>query len=253
MKSAIAILFFASATGAAQSFETASIKPVADISTCRQSMIQPMLGGGLRVECMPLKALITWAYSIQDYQLSGGPGWLTSVDWNIMARSESAAPADSLRPEDLPEAQRKIWMDDVRQRLRSLLAERFQLKLRHDSKEQTIYSLTITKSGPRMKEVDHAGMIRRGKAQIVSTGTTMALLCSYLGIALGRPVTDRTGLTSHYAFEMNWTPDGIEPVEGAAAPSLMTALQEQLGLRLEAAKGPVEMLFIENIEKALEN
>jgi uncharacterized protein (TIGR03435 family) len=76
----------------------------------------------------------------------------------------------------------------------------------------------------------------RAKSQILSTGASTALLCQYLGIALGRPVTDKTGLTAYYAFELNWTPEGAD----ADGPSLVTAVQEQLGLRLEASKGPME-------------
>jgi uncharacterized protein (TIGR03435 family) len=233
-------------------FETASIHPVADMSTCKGSIINPLPGAGLKIDCVPLRAIVTWAYRIQDYQLSGGPSWLTSVGWNIMAKSEQHGAPETTKYEDLTEAQRIARQNDVRTHLQALLADRFQLQLHRELKPQTVYSLTVAKTGSRMNPVERAGMIRRGKAQIKSTGTTMALLSSYLGIALGRPVTDKTGLTAYYAFELNWTPDGAESTD-AATPSLVTAIQEQLGLRLESTKAPVESFFIERVQKASEN
>jgi bla regulator protein blaR1 len=254
MKSILLVLFAAlAAAQTAVTFETAAIKPVSNASACQGSMIQPLPGSGLRAQCVPVRALITWAYQIQDYQLSGGPPWLTSISWDIMAKSDPKDLAETAKFEDLNEAQRTHLLDDIRQRLRALLADRFQLQLRTEMKEQTVYALTVGKGGPHMKEVEQSAMIRRGKSQIVSTGATMALLTTYLGIALGRPVTDQTGLTNYYAFELNWTPDSPDPTADSAAPSLVTAVQEQLGLRLQSAKAPIGSLVIERIEKASEN
>jgi uncharacterized protein (TIGR03435 family) len=253
MKPVLVVLCAAFGSAQTATFETASIKPVADKSSCQGSMIQPLPGGGLRVQCTPIRAIITWAYQIQDYQLSGASPAVMSVSWDIMAKSEPGEPAETKHFEDLSEAQRIHAIDDIRHRLQALLADRFQLKLRSESKEQTVYILTIAKKGPLMKEVERSGMIRRRNAQILATGATTTMLSSYLGIALRRPVTDKTGLTAYYAFELNWAPDGTEPSANSTDPSLITAVREQLGLRLEATKGQAESLVIERIEKPSEN
>jgi bla regulator protein BlaR1 len=233
-------------------FDTASVKPVGDVSSCKESMMQALPGNGLRALCIPVRALITWAYQIQNYQLTGGPSWMESMSWDIMATSDTHDPAKATPFEDLPEAERTRRLTDVQMRLRSLLADRFQLTLRKEIKEQIAYTLVVAKNGPSMKEVERGGMIRRGKSLILATGATMSQLSSYLGIALGRPVTDKTGLTAYYAFELNWTPDGAESPD-AKFPSLTTAVQEQLGLRLQSVKAPTDSFVIERIEKASEN
>ncbi len=110
-------------------FETASIKPAPADSQCSNgSLIGPMPGGGLRVECLPLKNILMWAYDIQDYQVSGGPSWMANERWSILAKPAPAekAPDEPVEYEKMNDPQRARYMDLVRQRLRALLADRFQ-------------------------------------------------------------------------------------------------------------------------------
>jgi uncharacterized protein (TIGR03435 family) len=223
-------------------------------------MVQPMPGGGLRVECLSLRTIITWAYQIQNYQLSGGPAWAENERWNIMAKAPGPADAGApLEYEKMSDTRRTRMMDVVRLRTQALLAERFQLTLRRESREQTIYALTIAKNGPKLKEStdqSRSGFLRRGRGRIEGGGAQMDTLAQFLAVDLLRPLIDRTGLAAHYDFKLDWTPDrpaasdsGKEPGADTAGPTLFTAIQEQLGLRLESQKGPVEMLVIERAEK----
>jgi uncharacterized protein (TIGR03435 family) len=208
-----------------------------------------MPDGGLTAEGLSLTNLIMFAYDVQDYQISGGPSWVGSQLWTIVAKP---APSSAGNPPDGPIER------SVRERTQALLAERFQLVLRHEMREQTAYVLTVAKGGPKMKE-SAPGMIKRGNGEILSKGTQMGNFIRFLAVDLRRPVTDETGLTGTYAFDLKWAPDrpaNAEPGAVAsepAGPSIFTAIEEQLGLRLESRKAPVETLIIERVEKASEN
>jgi uncharacterized protein (TIGR03435 family) len=237
---------------ASPTFEAASIKPVESGAPC-QSMIEPMTGGGLRVDCVGLKTLLTWAYQVQNYQLSGGPAWMHSISWNIIAKGPSIEGA--LEYEKMTDAQRKQSSELVRQRLQALLADRFQLAIRRESREQPVYLLTVAKNGPKLKESEDqskSGMIARGRGRLLSRGSVLDMAAQYLGVDLGRPVINQTGLTAHYDFEIHWAPDSSADKEPQSGPSVFTAIQE-LGLKLEPGKALVEMLVIDRAEKPVEN
>lgn len=240
-------------------FETASIKPSPPETRC--GTIEPLPGGGLRIECLALKTILTWAYDVQDYQVSGGPPWVASERWNILAKPAvlDSPPDGPAEYEKMNDQQRGRYMHLVRQRLQSLLAERFQLVLRHEMREQTAYALTVAKNGPKMKE-SAPGMIKRSPGQIVSKGVQMGTFVRFLGVDVGRPVTDRTGLSGIYEFTLDWTPDrpasaapGIEAANDPTGPTIFTAIEEQLGLRLESRKMPVDTLVIDRVEKPSDN
>ena len=268
-------LLFGQQAGAPLSFEVASIKPSG--SDDHRSMIQIQPGGGFRAVGATLKMLVTLAYDVRDFQISGGPGWISSERYDIMAKSEPS-PDSSNVPDDprkMNDEQRKTLQEQMRERLRSLLAERFQLKIHRESKEQAVYALVIGKGGSKLQESEvkegggPRGMMRMGRGQLIGTAVQMQMLVSSLSSQLGRPVIDRTGLKGNYDFKLEWTPDpgqagggplGAVP-PGADAPpppdpngpSIFTAVQEQLGLRLESQKGPVETLIIDHVEKPSEN
>jgi uncharacterized protein (TIGR03435 family) len=235
-----------------QTFETASIKPVEQGGSC-QSMIEPMTGGGLRVDCVGLKSLITWAYQVQNYQVNGGPGWMETANWNILARGPAVEGA--IEYEKMTDDQRKQSSELVRKRLQSLLAERFQLTLRRESREQSVYALTIGKGGAKLKESEDqskSGMVARGRGRLLCRGGLLDTAMQFLAVDLGRPVINQTGLSKHYDFEIRWTPEGQAGKEGQEGPTVFTAIQE-LGLKLESTKAPVAMLVIERAEKPSEN
>lgn len=257
-------------------FEVASVKPSA--TDDRRSMIQIQPGGGLRTSGTSLKMLLTFAYDVREFQISGGPGWINTDRFDVVAKAERSAGAENPPddPRKMTEEQRKTVADQIRERLQALLAERFQLTLRREAKEQSVYALVVAKNGPKLQESQvkeatgpRGPMMRMGRGELSGQGVKLDMLASTLSSQLGRTVIDRTGLKGNFDFKLTWTPDpgqsatplGGGPPPGADAPpppdpngpSVFTALQEQLGLRLESQRGPVEMLVIESVAKPSEN
>jgi len=278
MKTRFAALCVLTASGLyAQStplkFEVASIKPAAPDSQGTFIQFQPP--NGLRVTNMPVRFLIRFAYDVQDFQISAGPGWIKSDRYDIQAKAENAADSQTVPddPRKLTDDQRKTMNEQMRERMRTLLSDRFQLQIHKETKEAPVYALVVAKGGPKLKENPgtaggRQGIGMRPGGQANGTAAPLALLANLLSNVLSRPVIDRTGLTGKYDFELKWTPDAgqeIGPPGGLPpgvvpppppdpnGPTIFTALQEQLGLRLESAKGPMEMIVVDRVEKPSEN
>jgi len=201
-----------------------------------------------------LKRLIQQAYGIKDFQISGGPGWIGSDPFDISAKPEIAT----------------TNYEQIKLMLQSLLAERFRLVMRHDTREMPVYALVVDKNGPKFKEATESGpgmtIVRRGR--LIAKSTDMPTLADDLSNFLGRVVVDHTALTGSYDVKLEWQPDenqvamfqamgvpegfGAPPPDGHG-PSLFAALPEQLGLKLESQKGPVEIFMIEGVERPSEN
>ncbi len=254
-------------------FEVASIKPSAPDEKGSSLMLQPP--NGLQTTNGTVRMLITFAYNIRDFQLSGGPGWIGTERYDILAKGERTpgaepSPAD---PRKMTDAQRTKWQEEMRERVRALLAERFELTIHQETKEAAVYALVIAKGGPKVQEAKTTdgpqGMRGGGRGQLQGMGAPMSLLATVLSNQLGRPVIDKTGLTGKYDYQLKWTPDsgptgggpgdalppGVEPPPPADpdGPSIFSALQEQLGLRLESQKGPVPSFVIDRVEKPTQN
>jgi len=242
-------------------FEVASIKP--SNPDTPGTFIQFMPGGGLKMSGIPLRGMITFAYDVRDFQVSGGAGWVGTERFDVMAKAERTA---SDGPEDLAkmtDQQRKTIRDQIAERLRALLADRFQLVVHKETKEQPIYALVVSKNGAKLKEAKVVEGARQGmsmnRSRVEGFAAPMEMLGPTLSAVTGRPVVDKTGLTGKYDFVLEWTPDlGAAGPDGAnspepSGPTIFTALQEQLGLRLEAQKGPVENIVIDRAEKPSEN
>ena len=231
----------------APKFEVASIKP-SDPAT-RGFRIQTAPGGRYIASGVTLKFLIQQAYGMREFQVLGGPGWADSLRFDINAKAD----------EETAEQQNVFS-----QRMQALLADRFQLKFTREKREMPIYHLVVAKAGPKMKEstvAEEGRNMRTGRDRMFMQGITMSMFAVQLSQNLGRVVIDKTELAKIYDFSVQWTPDSSQPLgpkDGEAAPAadgptLFTALQEQLGLKLESAKGPVEVLIIERVEKPTEN
>ncbi|MBZ5612140.1 MAG: TIGR03435 family protein [Acidobacteriia bacterium] len=253
-------------------FEVATVKP--STGDDHRIGIQMLPGGGLRTTGTTLKFLLTFAYDVRDFQISGGPGWINSDRFDITAKAErggsDSAPPD---PRSMTDAQMKTAREQMQQRLQGLLAERFQLVIHRETKEQSVYALVVGKTGSKLKESQVTSgeghrMMRMGRGQISGEGVPLEMLTNVLSNQLGRPVIDRTGLQGPFDLKLEWTPDpgqagpfgglpppGVEvpPPPDPNGPSLFTAVQEQLGLRLESTKGPVQMIVIDKVEKPSEN
>jgi uncharacterized protein (TIGR03435 family) len=207
-------------------------------------------GGGLRATNVTLNLLIEMAYGIRPDQLSGGPGWADSLQFNIVAKGPQRPPTRS----DVKEA-------EMLRRLQALLADRFHLSLGRSSKTRSGFALVIAKGGPKMTESAAPQQLRQmGVAGVKAEGVGMELLARFLAVRVQEDVVDRTGLTGRYDFTLRWE---VMPVSAAAgqtpgnaqsdAASLFPALQEQLGLRLEREKVVGETFVIEHADKPTEN
>ena len=252
----------------ALTFDVAAIKPSAPDARGTFLNFQPP--NGLRVENAPLKMLITFAYDVREYQVLGGPDWVSSARYDILAKAERT-PGSADVPDDfrkMNDAQRTAKLHDMRERVRTLLADRFQLAIHKESKEGSVYALVIAKSGNKMELANDTGEgqqgLRGGRGELTGMVAPPSMLANFLSGQLGRPVLDKTGLTGKYNFKLKWSPEISEglgpkhpgeepPPQPLDGPTIFTALQEQLGLKLESQKGPIEMIVIDRVEKPSEN
>lgn len=247
------------APAARAAFAVASVKPT-DLSLGQQIDMRALPGGTVTATAVTLKFLITVAYGVQNVQVSGGPGWLDMAKFDILAK-----PADGVKPQLLL-------------MLQSLLEDRFKLAVRRETKDLSVYVLTLAKAGgalgpnlplgPNLKasalgacpvEAAQVGTVPCGGFALYENRLTgnrdqLSALTKPLSQIVGRPVVDKTGVTQYFDLTLEWAPDTARAAANASdLPSIFTALQEQLGLKLEAAKEPTEMLVVERAEKPSEN
>jgi uncharacterized protein (TIGR03435 family) len=206
--------------------------------------------------------IISIAYGVESLQFSGGPSWLPSERFDIQAKMD-AATTEALAK--LSQAQRVLAQQQM---LQALLADRFQLTVHRETKEGTIYTLVIAKGGPKLQEAKPGdpgadNMTSKSGGDLTAQAVPIARLVRSLTQMLGHPVLDKTDLKGVYDFKLQFTPDDrLQPPNGAApnarlpeppadsnAPSLFDALQEQLGLKLDSGKGPVEVIVIDHVER----
>jgi uncharacterized protein (TIGR03435 family) len=251
-------------------FDVASVKPNKTGDGRVMIGIQP--GGRLNATNVPLRMLLRQAFNIQEFQIIGGPDWLGSDRFDVIAKGpDGEFNADLMRP-----------------MLRALLVERFKLAYHNESREMPIYALVKARAdgrlGPNLMpaSVDCAAMRGRrgggpapappqpgqkmecgfmiGPGRMNVGGMPMANLAQALSPLVGRIVLDKTELTGNYDFELTYAPEALGPggpplLNGAPppvdpnAPTLFTALQEQLGLKLDSQRGPVEVIVIDHVEQ----
>jgi uncharacterized protein (TIGR03435 family) len=241
-------------------FAVASVKR-ADPNTQRVA-IMTVPGGGMDIVNVSLKQLICAAYHVRPHQLSGGPSWVDSEKYSIQAKPDKPTDMSKIGPGG-HESFNKFQMG----RLRALLEDRFQLKIEKQSKDAPVYALVVGKNGPKLKVADHENArMGGGRGSLTGFGVTMVMLSQNLGNITGRRVIDKTGLTGRYDLTLEWSPElggsanpldsngaAVEAPSTANGPSLFTALQEQLGLKLESQRGEVEHLVIVRAERPSEN
>jgi uncharacterized protein (TIGR03435 family) len=235
-------------------YEVASIKPnksVQDGPNLRDT------SDGIRGTNFPMMMLIHYAFGIfQDYRYSGAPAWLNSEKYDLDAKMD-ASMADAYNK--LPRDQQTIVFHHM---VEKLLADRLKMETHRETKEMPVYFLVVGKNGPKLPEAKpdpngpnnaHWGGpgMRDGIINVTAHNMTTEGLTNYLRGEMSRPVLDKTGLTGTYEFTLKYTPDTAAPPQpgGADAPFLLTAVQEQLGLKLESGKGPVEIIVIDHIER----
>ncbi len=198
-----------------------------------------------------VKELLQLAYAIPETQILNAPAWVDSITFDIDAK---AAPEVDATMHNLSSEQGRLWK---RQLVQALLADRFQLKAHEETRQLPVYALVVAKNGPSFKSSEANGTtIDTGRSHIHVQGSdnTLALLARTLAESLGRVVMDHTGLTGRYDLTLRWTPDDAASTAPAdAPPNIFTAIQEQLGLKLESTKGPVPVLVIDHVAMPSEN
>ncbi|MGB6687167.1 MAG: M56 and DUF3738 domain-containing protein [Terracidiphilus sp.] len=249
-------------------FDVATIKPNKSGDNKVMLMFKP---DGVSMMGTPVQMILRAAFGVEDDRIIGAPGWVKSDRYDIEAK---------VAPEDAPKLD-KLKRDERMAMLQPLLVDRFNLKFHHETRELPIYALVVAKGGPKLKESapDGAGANgapqRRmttfnGRGSIEATGSSTENLTHVLSPMLGRTIIDKTGLTGTYDYVLKWTPDNMPPPMGggppgggpdggappppdASGPDIFTAIQEQLGLKLESEKGPVDVIVIDHIDKPSEN
>jgi uncharacterized protein (TIGR03435 family) len=248
-------------------FEVATVKASRDGSSGVRATT-----GRLTLEHIPLRVLISVAYKIRPSQIVGGASWVDAAMFDVQGKAAEAASTDAM-----------LLM------LQTLLEDRFQLKAHHESREGPVYELTIAKGGHRLNPargciafdpnhlprqtapgetpVNYCGQMSRGGdssrrtadgkgVEMVPTiGLLTPSLTGFLSEVLDRTVVNKTGLTGAFDFHLEWSPQRTEPLQAddVSAPSIFTAIQEHLGLKLEAGKGAVDFLMIDRADKPSEN
>jgi uncharacterized protein (TIGR03435 family) len=225
-----------------QTFDVVSIKPNLTGSVVHRATTLP--GGVFTATNVSLESLMSRAFGVVEAQIEGGPRWIGSDEYDVEARANTSAQMSS---------------EEARPALQAMLADRFELKVHRETRQGQIYSLTIAKGGPKMKEHTGEGQpgisasVGGGKIEIRGTNARVARLAEYLSSQMGRPVADHTGLAGEYDFFLAWASDDAISDDTNGGVSVFAALQEQLGLKVEAAKGPIETIVVDAAEKASAN
>jgi bla regulator protein blaR1 len=240
--------------GSAQSFEVASIKP--NRSGARNSGFKRFTGGELDATNITVKMLIAFAYDTPQERILQGPAWLDSERYDILAKPDQGTD----QPVDRSMGATKL-------RTQTLLADRFKLTLHKETRQLPVFRLLLDKGGPKHllpPKGASPDLFTNGRHVTCQAASMEFFAKNFLTGQVGGPVFDDTGVKGNFDFSMDWSPSDSppgrpgEPGDERSAPdpmgpSLFTALREQLGLKLEAGKGPVEVLVIAHAEKLSEN
>ena len=269
----VALVVGALATPAAQSAQTAASRPSFDVASIRRNVsadqgasVRPLPGGGLTITNNTLFNIIRNAYNVQSVQIIGGPDWINRDRWDIVAKADG----NPLPPQ-------------LMVMLQGLVAERFKADVRRETREIEVYALTVARAdrrlGPQLtpSSVDCdavAAAVRAGgtppparpnglptcgmrvtAGYATAGGYAIADIARNLAGITGRIVVDRTELTGRFDMELKWTPDPLQASGPAASDtaSIFTALQEQLGLKLEPQRTPTEVFVIYSAERPMED
>jgi uncharacterized protein (TIGR03435 family) len=230
-------------------FEVATIKP----SDPNQRRLYSIGSTEVSAVGATVNDLIVFAYGVHAGQISGAPAWVESDKFDITGKPEGGGQPNP---------------NQFKTMLQKLLADRFQLTLHRDKKQLTVYALTVGKNGPKLTRSEAASSIpnlifRAGNWPV--RNATMEEFAGVMQAHLDRPVVDQTGLKGRFDFQLQWTPDETpfaspggpgeppKPPERETQPDLFTAIQQQLGLKLESTRAQTDVLVIDKVEKPSEN
>jgi uncharacterized protein (TIGR03435 family) len=241
-------------------FDVISVKPSKDDGRLRLRFTKD----GFVATNLDLHDLIGESYLVDDNQILSEPAWAKKQGFDVEAKVVGTDVA----------ALGKMSFDERRAMFKQVLTERFKLAIHHETRELPVYALTIAKGGAKLKQGTTSpdgpaiskrgpGMIKVGPGLVSAVGTTIPYFVGVLSGELGRTVVDRTGLTGVYDISLTWAGDagqggglgtaGAASGSDASGPSLFTAIQEQLGLKLESVKAAVDVIVIDHVERPTEN
>ena len=236
-------------------FDVAAIRQNNSDHTARSHLYYSPGDGNLRAINVPMKMLLQFAFGLPETRIFGGPDWLSSIKFDVDAKADSSVDArmSTLSSDDARQEKQKM--------VRALLADRDKLIDHMETRELPIYVLVPAKGGSKLQPSKSNGTTIdswNNKIDVRGGDNTVTLLAEELSKRLGRVVIDKTGIQGRYDILLNWTPDdGAAPLSNGGSgisaatdsgPSIFTAIQEQLGLKLESQKGPVQVLVIDSID-----
>lgn len=219
------------------SFEVASVKPSRNRDADSNVDSTP---GRLTATNITVRELIRLAYGVKDYQMERAPRWIDDDRFDIAAKSSLG----------------KTSREELGTQVRGLLTDRFRLAAHRETRQGSIFVLVVQPTGSKLKAHDEGtgSRTRAGCGRLSGVRLTADVIATALSRQLERDVVNRTNLPGKYDFELNWTPDaGACPGAVEGLPSIFGAIEQQMGLRLESVKGPVEVLVIDRVERPTEN
>ena len=218
--------------------------------------------GGLWARNNTVERLLAFAYGVEEYQLEGVPSWARSDRFEVTLTPDHP----DVLPDTIDRAQLDGWLTRNRQRMQGVLRDRFGLVIRAETRESPIYALTVAKGGHKLTKAagQRTSLNINGRQEIVAKAVGMKNFADSLSKMLGRVVRDETGLDGWFDFKTEFAPDmsiqlagpsgpDAVPPADTGRPSIFTALNEQLGLRLESRRGPVSVIVVEKLEPPAEN
>lgn len=213
-------------------FEVAVIKP--STSPFRGSTFYNPTPGRFQFDNVTVKELIAYAYGVREFQIEGASGWVSSDRYDILAKPEG-----------------RITDNNANEMVQNLLAERMNLKVHEDMKEAPVFALVAAKTGATLHESAERGeaVAHNGYGYMSGRHLSMENLTSMLATQVERPVIDRTGIMGQFDVRLEWVPEDSD----ASGPSIFTAVEEQLGLKLESQRAPVEIVAIDQVERPTAN
>jgi uncharacterized protein (TIGR03435 family) len=243
----LGLLFLAAWLSFAQS---ASPEPEFEVASVKRAVPGPegvwVNGETIRMLNMSLKALLSFADDVKDYQVYG-TGWIETEKYDAIAKVS----ADEAK---LPWEQKFALM---RRMTRKLLAERFKVTLHREKNDLPVFGLVVAKTGSKIKELgpNPGDMVKTNqrRGHLSAQQMPMSQLVDILGDYLDRPVLDLTDIKGVFDVTLDWAPERAQPAPLETKPPLPVALEEQLGLKLEARKSPIEVIVVDHAERASEN
>jgi uncharacterized protein (TIGR03435 family) len=226
------------------SFEVATIKPAAPSPDGHTHINYPP-DDRFSASNITLMDLMEWAYSMPGKQILDGPSWISSTRFDIQAKSDIGDRLKGLTSEQGNELKRRM--------VQGLLEDRFQLKVHQETRMLPAYDLVVAKGGSKLQPSQSNGKsVNAGGRYFNGEGLTMDIIAEQLSRISGRVVVDKTGLAGRFDLKLRWSPDDAVASE-TDAPTLFTAIQEELGLRLEPAKEPVPVLVVDHVDQPTPN